>query len=213
MGAETGEEKTSMDAESDSVATTASSRKLGAGVAGGVVGFVLGGPIIATIAGFASAWATEKDGVGGDVARAMGDVALTVREKAIEVDEKHHIVEESKKAATGVVDKAKQVDEKYEVVAKTKEFVSWSLETIKDFNRRHRVVERAISAVGDALSWILVQVGGGDTERTPEISVTTNNDGDANTGDASIPTDTTATTTTAESDPNKHDNAIEAKTY
>eukprot|EP00978_Attheya_sp_CCMP212_P007536 scaffold17457_cov76-Attheya_sp.AAC.1 len=53
------------------------SQKRGAGVLCGVLGCLIGGPILAAVAAVGGAHATQKDGCIGDSARAFGDVALT----------------------------------------------------------------------------------------------------------------------------------------
>lgn len=165
-----------------------SAHGFGAGMVGGLIGFLVGGPIIATIAGFATAWASKKDGAAGDMARAMGDVALTARDKAIEVNEKHLIIQGSKNAASDAVQKIKEIDRKHEVVAKTKEFAGWSWDTIKVFNQKHRVVDRALITVCNTINWVVAQISVHDNEsnRTQEI-------------------------TSADNDPNHNVNSIEVK--
>eukprot|EP00978_Attheya_sp_CCMP212_P025829 scaffold83948_cov63-Attheya_sp.AAC.5 len=73
--------------EADSVC----SQRRGAGVLCGVLGCLIGGPILGAIAAVGGAHATQKDGCIGDSARAFGDVALTVKDKVKEIDEKHDI--------------------------------------------------------------------------------------------------------------------------
>jgi len=63
-------------------------RMVASGTTGAVLGFLFGGPILSALLGFGAAYATKKNGAPGDAARALGDVGLTVREKAIEVDER-----------------------------------------------------------------------------------------------------------------------------
>lgn len=74
-------------------------RMVASGTAGAVVGLLIGGPFLAAIAGFGSAYATQKEGVAGDATRALGEVALTAKEKARELNSKHHIVDKSKQVA------------------------------------------------------------------------------------------------------------------
>lgn len=104
-----------------------STRKVSAGIAGAIVGLLFGGPIGAIILGFGTAYYTEKDGAAGDTARAMGDVALSARNKAHELDEKHHIVDKSKEAAHKAWEKAKEIDREHHIVEKTKRAVVASL--------------------------------------------------------------------------------------
>lgn len=63
---------------------------LGAGAAGAVVGMLVGGPALSLIMGFGTAYYTKKEGPAGDLARAMGDVALLAKEKWNENRARHH---------------------------------------------------------------------------------------------------------------------------
>jgi hypothetical protein len=64
-------------------------RRVGAGVASGVFGCLIGGPIVALIFGFGAAYATKGKGALGDSARAIGDGALSAKAKAVEIRNKH----------------------------------------------------------------------------------------------------------------------------
>mmetsp|Transcript_21175 Transcript_21175/g.27883 ORF Transcript_21175/g.27883 Transcript_21175/m.27883 type:complete len:151 (-) Transcript_21175:118-570(-) len=82
-------------------------RKRGAGIMCGVLGCLIGGPILAVAAGVGAAYATGKDGATGDIARAAGDVALSVRDKAKEVDEKHDLKTKTKNASLDAYERTK----------------------------------------------------------------------------------------------------------
>jgi hypothetical protein len=85
-------------------------RVAASGTACCILGCLLAGPIAAIVAGFGAAYAAEyKQGPVGDVVRAVGNVALAARDKAREVDEKHHVVDSSKKAASEAWEKAKEM--------------------------------------------------------------------------------------------------------
>merc|ERR1711862_734492 len=71
------------------------SQRLAAGCFGGTIGCFVGGPILALIAGFGTAYLTKKDDILGDTSRAAGDIALLAKEKFDELSEKH--CEKSKK--------------------------------------------------------------------------------------------------------------------
>lgn len=143
---------------------TDDARMVGAGVAGGVVGLLFGGPILGALTGFGTAWATTKTSPAGDVARAMGDVALTARDKARELNHKHNFTQQSQQAATRAVERVQEYERQHNVVAKTREFLEFSWTKIADFNREHRVVERAVQKVGDAVSFLVKKLVGGDED-------------------------------------------------
>ena len=128
-------------------------RKVGAGIFSGVVGFFLGGPILAVIFGFGAAYASDKNGAVGDSARAVGDVASMVKEKAFEIDKKHSVVDRGKVVAADAYDKAKEMDQKHHILEKTKDFLVYSWHSLVDFVRRHRVVECGVEGVGRGAVW------------------------------------------------------------
>merc|ERR1712070_484621 len=80
------------------------------GVTGAVIGFLFGGPLLSALLGFAAAYASQKDGSQGECARSLGDFGVSVRDKALELDEKHQIAERSTQAASDAWAKAKQYD-------------------------------------------------------------------------------------------------------
>jgi hypothetical protein len=108
--------------------------------------------------GFGTAYAFDKDGAAGDAARAVGDVALVAKSKAVEVDAKHNLVEKTKTAANNLWERCKEVDRKHNVLEKTKGFVVFSWTKMMEINREHRVLERAVEGIGMAMSYILTQI-------------------------------------------------------
>ena len=68
-------------------------RVAAAGSACCLFGCFVSGPIGAVVAGFGTAYAARyAAGPTGDVARAIGDVALVASDRAVELDEKHHLL-------------------------------------------------------------------------------------------------------------------------
>lgn len=72
-----------------------SSQTLGAWAAGIVLGFVVGvGPSLSMVFGIGAAYySSQEESVVGDVARAIGDVALMSHAKFVQVNEKHKLVD------------------------------------------------------------------------------------------------------------------------
>jgi hypothetical protein len=80
------------------VETPHTGRQLGgAAVAGGLVGLVLGGPIIAAVAAGGAVLAVTTKGQAGNVARASGDAMASAGDRLRKVDKKHHVVEKTSK--------------------------------------------------------------------------------------------------------------------
>ena len=69
----------------------------GAAVAGGLTGFLLGGPIIAAVAAGGAALAVTGKGKAGQVARSTGEVMASAGDRLKRVDQKHHVVEKTSK--------------------------------------------------------------------------------------------------------------------
>merc|ERR1712241_1060297 len=67
-----------------------------AGVGGAVLGFLFGGPILSALLGFSSAYAVRKKNGPGDIARSMGELAISVQEKTAEFEEKTRIKEKNR---------------------------------------------------------------------------------------------------------------------
>ena len=126
------------------------------GVAGAVVGLLVGGPIIAAVAGFGTAYAVRKEGTAGDIARALGEVALSARARALEVDREHRFAEKAKRAVD-------DLSRKHKIAAKTKEFARASWKAAVDLDRRHKLLERGVEGTGRGFEYIAERVSGGET--------------------------------------------------
>jgi hypothetical protein len=153
----TGEAESNLS-EEESATTLAQKQKTAAGVAGGVIGLLVGGPFLGVVLGLGSLYASNSDGAAGDAARALGDVALLANNKFKEVDNKHQIVEKSKVAAQEAWEKAKQLDRRHRVMERATDFVVWSWEAVKEINRKHRLLERLIEGIGRGLVFVMTKV-------------------------------------------------------
>lgn len=145
------------DDSSDKKRTPSSGTKdkmVASGVTGAVLGFFLGGPIGSALFGFTAAYVSQKDGAPGDAARALGDVGSTVRTKAIEVDEKHNIVEKTKKAAMNTWQKAKQYDEKHRILDYSKDFVVHGWKSFVEFVQERRLLEKGVDTAGKGYEYV-----------------------------------------------------------
>jgi len=76
------------------------------------------GPIFATVAGVAAAYGATKSGPAGDACRAAGDVALSAKAKAVEVNQKHDIVGKTRSGAQSVLAKARDADGRHDILKK-----------------------------------------------------------------------------------------------
>ncbi len=115
------------------------------GVAGAVVGLLLGGPIVAAIAGFGSAYAVRKDGATGDVARALGEVALSVQSTGQEWEEKHHVLGNTKRA----IDEADS-----DLAIKFKALIETSWKAAVELNQQHDLLQRGVEGTGKGFEYL-----------------------------------------------------------
>mmetsp|Transcript_5093 Transcript_5093/g.9667 ORF Transcript_5093/g.9667 Transcript_5093/m.9667 type:complete len:184 (+) Transcript_5093:73-624(+) len=90
-----------------------------AAIAGGVAGLALAGPVIGIVSAVGAGALATQNNKAGDVARASGDVVLAAGQRAKKLDQKHHVVDKTKKAAGGLFQKAKQFENKHHLGEKT----------------------------------------------------------------------------------------------
>lgn len=143
-----------------------------AGVGSGILGLLVGGPILGLLLGFGGAYAAEhKPGhLVGDTARAVGEVALSVQAKARAIDAQHHVVVQSKQAARQAWDKAQQLDREHRILEKAKELAVYSWNATVTFIRRHNLVERGVNGIGKGVCWLIEKVAPDGTERVTSVA-------------------------------------------
>ena len=129
-------------------------RTLAAGAAGAVLGLLLGGPFLAMVFGFGTAYYSKEEGPYGDVARALGEVAIVARDKAKEVEHKHHLVDKGKVAATEAIEKIQEADRRHQLKDRFSEFISWCWASTLDYAKRHHLIEKASEAMREILDKI-----------------------------------------------------------
>jgi|EP00550_Attheya_septentrionalis_P002023 hypothetical protein len=88
------------------------SQRRGAGIMCGVLGCFVGGPIVAVVAGVCAAHATQRGGAAGDIARACGDVALSTRDQAKQINEKHDCWNKATSASKELCSRTKDASKK-----------------------------------------------------------------------------------------------------
>ncbi len=145
-----------------------SKRQIGAGVVAALIALPLCGPFIAGVAGVAAAYGTSQPGAAGDVCRAASDVAMTAKDKVIEVNKKHDIVNRSKESARDVVINVRKGD-KHNILGKIGETVQEVLEgvgkIIKKVAKGMNKNETRKSARADSLDETFVKVSKESTEK------------------------------------------------
>mmetsp|Transcript_5954 Transcript_5954/g.8933 ORF Transcript_5954/g.8933 Transcript_5954/m.8933 type:complete len:174 (-) Transcript_5954:115-636(-) len=141
--------------KSSSSSSTTSDKVIGAAaIAGGVAGLVVAGPLVGVIGAVGAGALATQNNKAGDVARASGDVVISAGKRAKAVDEKHHVVDKTKKAAAGVIQKGKDIDEKHHIRDKTKKAASDLVQKTKEFEEKHKLGEKAGKSMTKGLNFI-----------------------------------------------------------
>ncbi|KAG7363194.1 hypothetical protein IV203_026554 [Nitzschia inconspicua] len=121
-----------------------------AGIGGAVVGLVLGGPVGSALLGFGSAYAVRKENCAGNAARALGELTLSVRKKAVEIEDEHQYCQRSVSAINKQCEKTQN-----SAVYKTKEFVASSWKKVEEYTRRHQILERGVEGTGKGVEYVV----------------------------------------------------------
>ena len=125
------------------------------GTTAAVLGFFfMGGPIGAVLLGFSAAYAAQKEGAAGDIARTVGDIGVTVRQKAQQINNKHQIVDRSAKAATKAWESAKEYDRQHHVLDKTVDALIRGWHRFIEFVKEHRLMERGMEGAGRGYEFV-----------------------------------------------------------
>lgn len=119
-----------------------SSQTWSAGVAGGVVGTLIGGPILGIVTGSAAAYYSQREGAAGDISRAVGEIGRATGQKAKELNDKHQLVDKSKEAAGQAWKKVQEMNEQHHIDKKAKAAASEAWENLKEFDREHGVLQK-----------------------------------------------------------------------
>jgi hypothetical protein len=152
-----------MPEESVSEGKSERPNSLEAGIAGGVVGTLIGGPLLGVVAGGASAYYSTQGGAAGDVSRAIGEIGAASYSKAKELNRKHSLIDKSKRAAASAVKKAQDLNQKHHLLNRSKEAAGAAFDKAKKFDEKHTVVKKLAAFIMlciKELVKIAEQVGG-----------------------------------------------------
>lgn len=137
--------------------------KVGAGLLFGLSGFLLGGPLVALLAGAGATYVASNDeGPAGNAARGAGEFAVTtgskVGEAAREVNEEHGIVDKIKNAFSNGWGKVQELDKDGKMGDKAKETVSGVKEKTVEFEQNHHVMENLLTGIQNGVNFLLGKV-------------------------------------------------------
>jgi hypothetical protein len=132
--------------------SVADSKMVASGTTAAVIGFFfLGGPIGAVILGLMAAHASQKEGAAGDIARTVGEIGVSVKEKAKYLNDKHHLVDRSAQAAMKAWEYTKQYDREHHVLDRTAQALAYTWQQLLQFVYEHRLLERAYETITERL--------------------------------------------------------------
>lgn len=131
----------------------------GAAIVGGVaVGALAGSAILGVAAGVGAGVLATQKGTGGDVARTTGDLAVATGKKAKELDQKHHITEQTKKCASSVARDMKKFDEQHRVTENLKKESKALWKSAKKFDEKHNVSGKSATAMIGGSKYLIKQM-------------------------------------------------------
>lgn len=123
----------------------------GAAVGGGVVGYVLGGPILALAgAGGGAVAASSSSGKIGNVARRSGDAVADAGDRIRRFNSEHRVVEKASTSIKKTCDKVSST----KVGRKGSEVVERVGYTIRKFDEKHRVIEKTSNTLTKGCDWM-----------------------------------------------------------
>ena len=137
---------------------------VGAGILGGVLGCFVCGPVMACVAGVGCAYGTTQPSHAGDAARSMGHLALSCRSKAIEIDEKHHLVQKARTAACTCWKTSKTFVDEHQVVERTGSCLSGTWGGIKKMNQDYRIVDRSWQGLASTMNMVNDKISATNTQ-------------------------------------------------
>mmetsp|Transcript_2088 Transcript_2088/g.3382 ORF Transcript_2088/g.3382 Transcript_2088/m.3382 type:complete len:285 (-) Transcript_2088:1148-2002(-) len=145
-----------------------------AGAAGALLGLLMGGPFLSVVLGLGALYYADQEGAAGDISRAMGEVAIMARSRFRELDEKHHLLDKSKEAATAALAKLKEVERRHRAErrhkrkVKLQKFFAWCWKSFSDFERKHKLVEKTSTKLKEHLDSLVQRHIPDDSHQSPE---------------------------------------------
>merc|ERR1712224_43682 len=137
---------------------------------GAVLGFLFGGPILSALLGFSSAYAVRKKNGPGDIARSMGELAISVQEKTAEFEEKVRIKEKTVNAINDFCDD----EEEKSIAFKTRAFLVSTWLAASNYTKENQLLERGVEETGKGLEFL-----GGCIERLKKKPINDDNKNDS----------------------------------
>jgi hypothetical protein len=117
--------------------SSSSSSVLASGVAGAVLGTLVLGTLPGVIAGFYAAYVHNDDGAAGDISRALGEVAIVIREKAVMIEARHHVVDKTMVVLQQAFGLAMELNRRHRIAHKMQRFAEFAWALTLDYIRKN----------------------------------------------------------------------------
>lgn len=117
------------------------------GVAGGILGLLLGGPVLALlfVGGVAYCTTRPEGDAAGDAARSLGDLALEARARAAVLDCEHDFSGKVKKGAGNAWARAQQLESSHDIIGRCRSAIESTWRKAVQVNMEHHIVERTMA--------------------------------------------------------------------
>mmetsp|Transcript_26320 Transcript_26320/g.37719 ORF Transcript_26320/g.37719 Transcript_26320/m.37719 type:complete len:194 (-) Transcript_26320:872-1453(-) len=155
-GANEGEEGTVASGSTNISSATA------AALAGGVIGLLVGGPVLGLVAGIGTGYAATTEGPSGDIARATGDVAVSVGKSAKQINDKHHVTDKAQESIQSAWVKVREVNEKHHLVARISACLRSMGEKVMEYENKSHILENILKGIVSGATALLEKLRGRD---------------------------------------------------
>lgn len=133
-------------------ASQAQNIMVGAGILSCLLGTIMCCPTAGCLAGVGAAYGTTRPTPAGEAARSMGRLAVTCGSKAAELNEKHHIMDKTKRSATTCWKTSKNFVQEQQVVERTSMCLKSMWAGLQKVNEDYRIAERSWQGISTALN-------------------------------------------------------------
>lgn len=131
-----------------------------AGCVGAVAGCFTMGPCVAVICATGCVYCarTQHENMGGDIARACGNMGVQANIMIRDLDDEHHLWERTRKTTSHVWKRTKEWNDEHQISQKTMNCLVSTVKAGVEFTKEHKLVERTAQGVGNVLSVVAKEV-------------------------------------------------------
>jgi len=122
--------------------------EFGAGVVGGVVGLVVGGPVVGLITAAAANYVSKAENDVGEVARSVSTAAIEVYNYLANLDAKYALLKNAQASLQEALDKVKSQNAGNETIEKVEKALASTTDKIKEVNDEYDLVGAGVTSLG-----------------------------------------------------------------